>query len=242
MIGEITDKYIHDMIVGIHQPNYLPYFGFFDKIKKCDVFIIYDDAQFNKSDFQHRNRIRIYHGWKWLTVPVEKKHIPIDQIKINNDIKISGMDWSEAHFKEVHDNYKNASYYHEYKNAIQEIYEQPYDHLIDLNMKLIDFFIRSFDIDTEIVYSSEFGFSSISTEKIVNLVSEVGWDAYLSGSMGKNYLDFGQFDDHDIQVLFQEFEPPVYQQQYAGFIPNMSAMDILLNKGQKVDEHAKETN
>ena len=64
-------KEVIAMIVAIHQPNYLPYLGFFDKMIKSDVFVIYDDAQFNKSDFQHRNRIRIYEGWKWLTVPVE---------------------------------------------------------------------------------------------------------------------------------------------------------------------------
>lgn len=69
------------MIIGIHQLNYLPYFGFFDKMMKSDIFVIYDDAQFEKGEFQHRNRIRIYHGWKWLTVPVEKRHIPINLTK-----------------------------------------------------------------------------------------------------------------------------------------------------------------
>jgi hypothetical protein len=98
------------MIVGIHQPNYLPYLGFIDKLSKSDVFIIYDDAQFNKGDFQHRNRIRIYHGWKWLTVPVEKKHVPINQIKIKNDIEVHNVKWQETHYNEIFDNYKRAPY------------------------------------------------------------------------------------------------------------------------------------
>ena len=72
------------MIVGIHQPNYLPYLGFFDKMAKSDIFIIYDDAQFNKYEFQHRNRIRIYDGWKWLTVPVIKEEICIKDINVMN--------------------------------------------------------------------------------------------------------------------------------------------------------------
>ena len=100
------------MIVGIHQPNYLPYLGFFDKMAKSDIFVIYDDAQFNKSDFQHRNRIRIYHGWKWLTVPVEKKRIPINEVKIRNEVKTwKGVKWSDVHFRDIHDNYKDAPYY-----------------------------------------------------------------------------------------------------------------------------------
>lgn len=220
------------MIVGIHQPNYLPYLGFFDKLRKSDVFIIYDDAQFNKGDFQHRNRIRIFHGWEWLTVPVEKKHIPINQIKIKDNVKISGMNWQEAHFKEIYDNYRKAPYFKKYEKAISKIYEQQYDMLFDINVKLIEFMMRSFDINTQIVYSSEFNFNSKSTEKLIDLVSAVGGDIYLSGPMGKNYLDLQLFKEKKIRVDFQEFTHPIYLQQYDGFEPNMSAIDFMFNKGR----------
>lgn len=220
------------MIVGIHQPNYLPYLGFFDKLRKSDVFILYDDAQFNKEDFQHRNRIRIYHGWKWLTIPVEKKHIPINQIKIKNDVEIKGMGWQEAHFKEIDDNYKKTDYYHGFKKDLLQIYEQDYDMLIDINFKLIKLFIKLFDIHTEIVYSSEFDFSSRSTEKLVDLVSAVDGDTYLSGPMGKKYLDPQLFEERDIKVIFQDFKHPIYRQQYDGFEVNMSAIDAIFNTGR----------
>lgn len=222
------------MIVGIHQPNYLPYIGFFDKLRKSDVFVIYDDAQFTKGDFQQRNRIRIHHGWKWLTVPIEKKHIPINQIKIRNDVEIEGTTWQEAHFKEIYDNYKKAPYYPSFEKDIRRIYEQQYGMLIDVNIKLIEFLMKSFEINTEIVYSSEFGFSSKSTERLVDLVSAIGGDVYLSGPMGKDYLDLRLFKDKNIQVSFQDFRHPVYKQQYDGFEPNMSAIDALLNAGPEV--------
>lgn len=220
------------MIVGIHQPNYLPYLGFFDKLKKSDVFVIYDDAQFNKGDFQHRNRIRIYHGWKWLTIPVEKKHIPINEIKIKNGIEIEGTNWQEAHLKEINDNYKNAPYYTIFEKDIRRIYEQEYEILIDINVKLIKYLMKSFKINTEIVYSSEFGFTSKSTERLVDLVSTVGGDTYLSGPMGKDYLDLQMFDKKDIEVVFQDFKHPIYQQQYDGFEPYMSAIDAMFNTGR----------
>lgn len=225
------------MIVGIHQPNYLPYLGFFDKLRKSDVFVIYDDAQFNKGDFQQRNRIRIYHGWKWLTVPVEKRHIPLNQIKIKNEVKIEGSIWQEAHFKEIHDNYRKAVYYPEFEKDIRKIYEQEYDILVDINMKLIEFFIKSYNIDTKIVYSSEFGFNSRSTERLVDLVNEIGGDIYLSGPMGKDYLNLQLFEEKKIHVIFQDFKHPTYPQQYNGFEPYMSAIDALLNVGPKVDSH-----
>lgn len=225
------------MIVGIHQPNYLPYLGFFDKLRKSDVFIIYDDAQFTKGDFQQRNRIRIYNGWKWLTVPVEKKHIPINQIKIRNDVEIERTNWQEAHFKEIHDNYKKAPYYPNFEKDIRRIYGQEYDMLIDINLKLIEFLMKSFGIDTKIIHSSEFGFNSKSTERLVDLVSAVGGDIYLSGPMGKDYLDPQLFDEKNIQVCFQGFRHPVYKQQYDGFEPNMSAIDALLNAGPEADNY-----
>lgn len=223
------------MIIGIHQPNYLPYLGFFDKLRKSDVFIIYDDAQFNKGDFQQRNRIRIYHGWKWLTVPVEKKHIPINQIKIKiNEEADNNINWQEAHLKEIHDNYKKAPYYSDFEREIRQIYEQDYNLLIDVNMKLIKFLTKSFEINTEIIYASEFGFTSKSTERLVDLVSTIGGDTYLSGPMGKDYLDVKLFERKGIEVIFQEFRHSVYQQQYHGFEPNMSAIDALLNAGPEV--------
>lgn len=221
-----------NMIVGIHQPNYLPYLGFFDKLKKSDMFIIYDNAQFTKGDFQHRNRVRIYNGWKWLTVPVEKKHIPINQIKIKNEVTVEGITWQEAHLKEIHDNYKKAPYYNIFEKYIRRIYEQEYDTLIDINMKLIKYLMKSFEINTEIVYSSEFEFRSKSTERLVDLVSTVGGDIYLSGPMGKDYLDLELFGKKGIEVVFQDFNHPIYQQQYDGFEPYMSAIDAMFNVGR----------
>jgi len=220
------------MIVGVHQPNYLPYLGFFDKMMKSDIFIIYDDAQFNKEDFQHRNRIRIYHGWKWLTVPVEKKHIPIKEIKIKNEVMIKNIKWSEAHFRDIRDNYKDTPYYPVYEKKLEDIYNDTYENLIELNMCLIDFLRTAFNIKTKLVFSSEFGFTSKSTQKLVDLVETLGGDVYLSGPKGKDYLDISLFEKKGIRVEFQDFKHPVYKQRYEGFIPNMSAIDALFNTGK----------
>jgi len=226
------------MIVGIHQPNYLPYLGFFDKMAKSDIFVIYDDAQFNKSDFQHRNRIRIYHGWKWLTVPVEKKRIPINEVKIRNEVKTwKGVKWSDAHFRDIHDNYKDAPYYSVYADELIRIYKRTYEKLVDLNMELIRFLMKAFDIDVEIVFSSDLGFTSKSTQKLVEIVEALGGDVYLSGPKGKDYLDVSLFKRKGIKVVFQDFKHPVYKQRYEGFVPNMAAIDALFNVGKMpVDE------
>jgi len=228
------------MIIGIHQPNYLPYLGFFDKMMKSDIFVIYDDAQFEKGEFQHRNRIRIYHGWKWLTVPVEKKHIPINEIMIKNEVATwKGIRWADAHSKDIMDNYKDTPYYSAYEKEIKRIYGKRYDMLVDLNMELIIFLIKAFDIDVEIVYSSELGFTSKSTERLVEIVETLGGDVYLSGPKGRDYLDVSLFEKKGIRVEFQEFRHPVYKQRYEGFEPNMAAIDALFSVGTMPGENEK---
>jgi hypothetical protein len=220
------------MIIAIHQPNYLPYLGFFDKMMKADVCVIYDDAQFNKGDFQHRNRIRIYHGWKWLAVPVEKTRICITDINIRNDVKINNMKWSDTHFKEIYDNYNKTPYYAEYEEELRKIYNGVYNRLIDLNMKLIRFLMTSFDIDTKLVFSSGYNFKSKSSQKLVDIVDALNGDVYLSGPAGHNYLNMSLFDRKRIKVEFQNFKHPIYRQVYKGFVPNMSAIDALFNVGR----------
>jgi len=220
------------MIIAIHQPNYLPYLGFFDKMKQSDIFLIYDDAQFNKEDFQHRNRIRIYHGWKYLTVPVKKKRIPIRKIRIRNELAVKGTTWQESHLKEIEDNYNATSYYALYEDRLEAIYTDKYDKLIDLNMNLINFLKDAFDIKTKIILASELGFASRSTERLVDITDSLGGDVYLSGPAGHDYLDVSLFESRGINVEFQDFKHPVYKQRYDGFIPNMSAIDALFNVGK----------
>ena len=98
-------------------------------------------------------------------------------------------------------------------------------------MEIIRFLMDGFSIKTKIVCSSEFGFNSKSTERLVEIVDALGGDEYLSGPMGKNYLDHSLFIKKGIKVLYQDFKHPIYKQYYKGFIPNMSAIDALFNTG-----------
>jgi hypothetical protein len=214
-------------IVGIHQSNYLPYLGFFDKMKKSDIFVIYDDAQFNSRDFQHRNRIRTGEGWQWLTVPVGKKAMPIKEITIKNNV-----DWSSVHFTAVRANYLKTPHYSIYDNEIRRIYKERYEKLIDLNMDLIHFLMDAFGINTKILYASDLGFTSKSTERLVEIVEALGGDIYLSGPKGCDYMDMSLFEKRGVEVEFQDFKHPVYKQRYEGFVPNMSAIDALFNVGE----------
>lgn len=220
------------MMVAIHQPIYLPYLGFLDKMRKSDIFVIYDDAQFNKREFHHRNKIRIYEGWKWLTVPVNKEEIPIKEIKIKNKRQKNEQHWSNLHFNDIYANYKSTPFFNLYEDELNKIYNKHYERLIDLNMNLIRFLMNAFGIETEIVFASEFNLTSRSSQKNLDLVQAVGGDRYFSGPAGRNYLDVALFKKNGIEVSFQDFKHPVYKQRYEGFEPNMAAIDALFNVGE----------
>lgn len=219
------------MIVAIHQPNYMPYLGFLDKMRQSDIFVIYDDAPFTDSDFQQRNRIRIHDGFKWLTVPVKKEKVSIKEIQIINKTPKNSSHWSKVHFREIHANYSKTDYYIGYEKQVREIYEKRYENLIDLNMCILNFLKKAFDINTKIVYSSDFDFKSSASQKNLDLVKAVGGDTYLSGPMGKAYLEESIFEKEGIEVKYQNFNHPVYKQRYEGFFPNMAAIDALFNVG-----------
>lgn len=219
------------MIIGVHQPNYLPYPGFFEKMDQCDLFVIYDDAQFNRRDFQHRNRIKTFQGWKWLTVPVEKRSIPINEIRIKNELNKKGIRWQDVHFSEINRNYRDTQYFHIYKDEIKDIYDQTYTNLIDLNLSLINLLSHAFNINTKTILSSELGLNSKSTQRLVDIIEVLEGDTYLSGAMGDKYQDIELFNNKGINVINQDFTYPTYKQLYGEFILNLSAIDVLFNAG-----------
>lgn len=219
------------MIVSAHQPNYLPYLGFFDKISKSDVFIIHDDVQFNKKDFQHRNKIRTYDNWKWLTVPVIKKeNILIKDVLIKGDENGNKPAWNVGHLREIEANYKKTPYYESYIDDLKLIYNKKYTYLAELNVAIIEYLIKSFEIEIDLIYASDFGFTTKSSQKLADMVYELGGNTYLSGIGGFNYIEESIFGD--IKVLYQNFEHPIHTQRYPKFEKNMAAIDALFNVGK----------
>lgn len=151
------------MIISGHQPSYLPWHGFFEKIHKSDVFVFHDIAQFEKKGFLNRNRIKTSQGVSWLTVPMQMKNykeIPLNKLKIDNT-----QDWERKHWKTIRINYSNAPYFNVYKDYLEGFYSEKWDNLNSLNMNFIHFIIRELNIDTELYYASEL--EGITGKKVI---------------------------------------------------------------------------
>ena len=212
-------------IVAIHQPQYLPYLGFFHKLNRCDVFIALDDVQFQKGGLQNRNKIKHQNGWQWITVPVAHSSDQlINEVQINTRLA-----WGRKHWQAIVTNYTPASHFDTYSDGLQEILEQDSSDLCSLNMALTAWVMQCLGLEQSVVLSSDLNVAGTATERLVNLCQAVEADTYLSGPGGRQYMELSLFDEAGITVQFQEFEPPVYEQLFpeAGFIPNLSVVDAL---------------
>lgn len=216
-------------VVAIHQPQYLPYLGFFHKIAHCDVFVVLDDVQFQKSGFQNRNRIKTSESWQWLTVPVlQKSGQLIKDVRINDEVT-----WQRKHWSALTTNYASATYFGEYSNDLQPILNAEWKGLGDLNFALMQWAMKVLNIDTPIERSSTMEIAGEGTSRLIRICQKLKASRYLSGPGGKNYMDMDAFRQSSIDVIWQDFRSPVYQQQFPGtqFVPDLSVLDALFNCG-----------
>jgi hypothetical protein len=229
-------------VLSAHQPNFMPYLGFFDKMKQSDVFVIRDEVLFVKDDYHRRNKIRINGNdnvnnpqSKWLGVPVKDPH---DYLKYA-EISETGQKktWQQQLVHEVQTNYGRAAFFPQYFSQLRQIVESSGNGLVEFNMKVIEFLSRAFGITTPIVMASSLGLKpehyekSNASEDLVAICKALGADVYLSGSGGRGYLDLEPFKREGIEVRFQDYQHPVYEQAFPGFLPNMSAIDALFCLG-----------
>ncbi len=218
------------MIVSINQPAYLPWLGYFHRIAVSDVHIVLDHVQFEKNSFTNRNKIRTKDGCCWLTVPLRTSgrfgDLAITETEIANERRWAGKHWSSIRL-----NYAKAKYFGQHAGFFEAFFSRSWLRLNPLLREGTAYMLDAFGIRTRILFSSELEASARKSELVLQLCGKVGATSYLSGSLGRNYLDEGAFRQAGIAVSYQDFRHPTYKQVYAGFEPFMSAIDLLFNCG-----------
>ena len=215
------------MIAAIHQPQYLPWLGYFDKIDRADVFVILDNVQFKKNEYQNRNRIKTAQGWQWLTVPVGYRFPQkISEVTVNNN-----TNWRHKHWQALVTNYARAACFADHAPAYEAFLGEDWGSLADLNTRTVRDLVTTLGITTPLRVASDWDLPEDPTGRLVRICVETGADTYLSGAGGQDYLDLRQFETAGIDVLFQEYSHPEYPQQFGSFEPYMSAVDLLFNCG-----------
>jgi hypothetical protein len=220
------------MIVSIHQPAYLPWLGYFHKIALSDVFVILDTTQYEKNSYNNRNKIKTSNGSIWLTVPVLSK----GKFKNNflKDVKISDNHWQKKHWRTIEMCYSKSPYFDEFKDDIKFFYDQEWDNIINLTFSMLKYFVNLFEIDTKLILSSNLNdIEGLKSDLVLSICKNQNADLYISGSQGKDYLELNKFKNAGIEVYFQEYKHPEYNQKYGDFLPYMSILDVLFNEGKE---------
>ena len=215
------------MIMSAHQPAYLPWLGYFDKIKRSDVFVFLDTVQYEKNSFTNRNKIKTANGPVWLSIPVIKKnHF---EKKMNEIVIDSNYNWQKKHLNAIKLAYSRAKNFNLLFPKLEKLYEKKRETLVETTLEHLEFWLDVLEIDTKIVLSSELGVNSKKSDLVLDLCKSVGADYYISGPMGKDYLKLDKFDECKINVEIQDYTHPVYKQLYGDFIPNMGIIDFVMN-------------
>lgn len=225
-------------IVSIHQPGYLPWLGFFKKIEYSDVFVILDDVKYVKRQWHNRNQIRTSQGNKFLSVPIKG-----NSGKNINEVEIDySQDWRLIHKKTIKYSYSKAKYFEQYWNLLEKIFSEKFEKLLELNWALIDCIMKELKLEKKIIFSSDLDIQKTKSDRNLAICKKLKASVYLSGTLGKNYLNEQDFSNNGIKVEFQNFQHPIYTQCYEPFIPNMATIDILFNEGENASTILKNAN
>ncbi len=226
---------------AIHQPNFLPWIGYFHKISLVNDFVFFDDVQFPRGKtFGNRVKIKTNNGELWLTVPVlSKGEFPdFNAILINNTVP-----WQRKILKTIELAYYRAKYFEKFHESFSEVFLRPYERLIDLNVNLIEYLITQLGINVTLHLSSEIvkGQTTNAEDRIFSILKSLNVTGYVTGSGAGSvrYIDEERFRNENIEIEWQKYKSPTYPQLWGPFIPDLSIIDLLFNCGEESMEILK---
>jgi hypothetical protein len=211
------------------QPGYLPWVGYFDLIRRADIFVSYDHVQFDKHGWRNRNRIKCAHGVQWLTVPVRHRGLGPQRLL---DVRIDDTRaWARKHVTSLQQCYASARYADDYLPALADVLLQPWQSLVELDLAVAGLMCGWLGLDERVVRSSELELCGNRSERLLDLCHRFGATRYLSGDSAKAYLDVELFAAAGVSVEWQAYAFPTYPQHHGEFEPYLSAIDLIFNCG-----------
>ena len=229
------------MIISIHQPDYIPYPGYFYKIAQSDVFVFLDDAQYSNDNMHQWNRIKTPQGECRLKIPVKHEFGDnINEVQTRDNLK-----WREKHLKTIEMNYLRAPYFPEAFPAIREIIASDHADLAELNIELNTHICRCFGIGKKFIRSSDMDISTRKEERVIDICVMLGGTKYISGNGARAYQTEEHFTSRGVELCYTDYHPFEYEQLWGDFIPNLSILDYIFNCGydwDRVERSIREVN
>ncbi len=220
------------MIAVILQPSYIPWRGYFDLIRRADVFVFYDDVQYDKHGWRNRNRIKNRQGGQWLTIPVHSQGVVTGGTPINAVEIAWEQPWAERHWRALRENYAKAPFFQQYAGWLEDIYSRRPARLADFTIPLIIEIAEKLDIcQTRFLRSSALNAEGQKTDRLIHILRSLGADHYISGPSAAAYIEEDKFLAAGIRLEYMQYNYPEYAQLYPPFDPFVSVLDLLLMTG-----------
>jgi hypothetical protein len=222
------------MNVVILQPSYIPWRGYFDQIRRADLFIFYDDVQYDKHGWRNRNQIKTAQGKQWITIPVHSKGvtegIPIKDIRID-----WSKPWPKKHLNALTTAYAKAPFFAAYQPWLEIVYNREDEFLADFTIDTTVELARMLGItSTKFMRSSEIpSIDGQKTDRLIQILQRVGAKQYLSGPSARDYIEGDKFDQAGITLEYIQYEYPEYPQLHPPYDPFVTVLDLLFMVGEE---------
>lgn len=222
------------MRIAILQPSYLPWLGFFEQMARTDHFVYLNDVQYTKQDWRNRNRIKTEKGAVWLTVPVRKAPhaTPINRI----EICYRGA-WPEEHLRTVELAYKRAPHFQPFFSRLEALLSRRFALLQELSHAVADLCRSFLDVSGPISWASDLNSKTMDKNgRLIELCKAHGADLLYDGKAARAFIDVELFRANGVDVVFQDYQHPVYPQLWGEFVSHLSAIDLIMNTGPEAPE------
>ncbi|GHU79064.1 hypothetical protein AGMMS49992_30670 [Clostridia bacterium] len=215
------------MKIAIHQPDYIPYLGYFYKMAQADVFVFLDNCQFSSDNWHHWNRVKSPQGETRLKIPTDYElGKPINLVQTRDS-----LDWKRKHLRTLEMNYARARYYKSVYPLFQELLLASYKNLAEQNITINTWLANQFGIHPIIHYTSALSIDSLHEERIIDICLALKGTEYISGSGARSYQVEAHFLDRGLRLSYIDYHPVQYLQVWPGFSPNLSVLDYVFNCG-----------
>jgi hypothetical protein len=214
------------------QPSYIPWRGYFHQIQKSDVFVFYDDVQYDRHGWRNRNRVKTRAGTKWLTIPVRSggedwREKSIAQMEISWE-----RCWTKIHFETLRHSYSDAPYYGLYRPMLELWYASRPQYLADFTIQTTIDLAHELGLRrVQFLRSSALGGTGAKTGRLLTILKQLDATHYISGPLARNYLQVAELNGAGISVEWMDYDYPEYPQLFPPFDPQVSVLDLLMMEG-----------
>ncbi|HKG54340.1 MAG TPA: WbqC family protein, partial [Anaerolineales bacterium] len=217
----------------------IPWRGYFDQIFRADLFVFYDDVQYDKRGWRNRNQIKTPKGKQWLTIPVNSRGAQTENIPIHQIRMVWDNPWSQNHLKALQHSYSKAPHFHQYVSLLEQFYQRHDEFLADFTIDFTIALTRELgNTHTRFMRSSELaGIDGQKTDRLIQILRSVGASHYSSGPSARDYIEKEKFDSAGITLEYMEYNYPEYLQLYPPFDPYVSILDLLFMAGPEASNY-----